>query len=229
MSFREETTIKSHHKQKFVEAYGHLPREFLPHSFTKPKPGEKWSVRKWLDHFQTLFPRAEIPEKLILRPGLQFQPPRFLFGWSMDRVTFFEMAGRLGFSYFDPKTDVSRSVIPWLDMTPLLNKILRQEFGEIMDLLGWVNVAPICLSNGRLAYCLALADSFSTGNEKPSDEHIETLRAYFGIGEGSTIALADNQPLWWLDYDCRFWRYKDSSCYNAENRPWMKKPRRHIQ
>ncbi|KAF6748496.1 hypothetical protein DFP72DRAFT_788128, partial [Ephemerocybe angulata] len=204
----------------FLEAYGHLPPEFLPPSFTKPKSGGKWNVRKWLDHFETLFPRPEIPEKLILRPGLQYQPPRFLYGWSMDGLTFFEMAGRLGFSFYDPSTDVSGTVIPWLDMTPLLNKILRKEFPEIMDLLGWVNVAPICVPSGDLVYCLALADSYSTGNEKPSNEHVETLRAYFGIGEGSTIALADNQPLWWLDYDQRVWCYKDSKRYNAENRPW---------
>ena len=101
-----------------------------------------------------------------------------------------------------------------------LSEILRRQFPQIMEQLGWV-VADCVWVHGKGGYaCLALADSWITGSRKPTSEHIATLREFFGIGKEDIVALADNEPMWWMDLNSHDWHYRHKRDELKKYRPW---------
>lgn len=68
-----------------------------------------------------------------------------------------------------------------------------------MGQLGWVIVDCIWVHKKGTFTCIALSDSWATGDHMPTVEQIATLRY-----EGDATALADNEPnMWWMDLNSR--------------------------
>ncbi|KAF5339195.1 hypothetical protein D9611_011227 [Ephemerocybe angulata] len=196
------TELKKQHQEEFMAYYGHLPDDFLPWTLLQPA------------------------KRLQLRKGHNFQPPRFLFGWAMSARDFFDIAQRCNFLPPDTPVDLEPECLKWKKITLPLNAVLWKQFPEIMDSLpGYVLVHPVVTENRGYKQCIALADSYVTGNRKPSHDDVNTLKEFFGIGEGSTQVLADNQAKWWIEYGQCTWTYMDSRKFNAKSKPWLKEVR----
>lgn len=207
-----------------MDFYGDLPDEFLPWMLLQTSDGTQWTIKQWIDNLLALFPRDTIPAKLHLQKGLSFQPPRFLFGWAMSSSVLFKIAQRCNFL---PPNTRGPETLKWAKMVLPLNAVLREKFPEIMARLpGYALIDPVMTTDWRYHQCIVLADSYVTGNSKPSQDDINTLKDFLGIGEGSTQALADNQAKWWVDYGQYTWRYMDSREFNAVSKPWLKEVRK---
>ncbi|KAF5339116.1 hypothetical protein D9611_011250 [Ephemerocybe angulata] len=216
------TELKRQHRDTFMAFYSGLPDEFLPWNLLQGS-GSQWTVRHWIANLIAHFPRNMIPERLHLRKGFSFQPPRFLFGWAMPPNALFNIAQRCNFLPPNTPADANPWSVDWAEMVLPLNTVLRKRFPEIMARLpGYALVAPVMTAGFRFHQCIALADSYATGRSKPSQADINTLQDFLGIGEGSTQVLADNQAQWWLDYGQTTWKYMDSREFNAQFNPWLK-------
>ncbi|KAF6757950.1 hypothetical protein DFP72DRAFT_889484 [Ephemerocybe angulata] len=220
------TELKERHWAQFMAVYDDLPNEFLPWNLLQPVGGSRWTVSHWVDNLLARFPRDTIPPKLRLRKGLSFQPPRFLFGWAMSSDVLFNIAQRHNFLPPDTPPDCNPRALYWKEMVLPLNAVLRKQFPEIMARLpGYALITPVMTAGWSYHQCIVLADSYATGNSRPSLADINTLKEFLGIGEGSTQALADNQAKWWLDYGQTAWEYMDSRQFDAISRPWLKEVR----
>ncbi|KAJ3550139.1 hypothetical protein NMY22_g616 [Coprinellus aureogranulatus] len=228
--------VRKEHWEEFMAFYGDLLDEFLPMELVegppvscfasrllqlvddtrKEIPPEAWTEEAWVKYLCKTFPRKSLPAKLSLKLGLNYQPPRFLFGWAVEATildSIMEYCGCSEVTWYKPPVEAS----------VILSKILRERFPRLMEDLGCVLIHPVVTYDGDMPVvrmCIALADSWITGNHKPSTEHIETLREFFGIGTGDLQALADNQPMWWMDLLAPRWEY----CHEKERlrdfRPW---------
>ena len=150
---------------------------------------------------------------------MSFQPPRFLFGWAIvSEYVAFDLVRRSRPNSDDP--------LPWTSyqrQTVVMTEGLRSRFPLIMDQLGWVVVERVLVHRDdrpeECFTCIALADSWATGNRKPTADQIATLRDFFGIGKGDIQAL-DNEPMWWMDLNSRYWLYARRRDRLKDYRPW---------
>jgi hypothetical protein len=129
--------------------------------------------------------------------------------------------------YVDIRTIVERCrpnetlpVMDYQELSMALTEIVRDRFPDIADQLGWVVVDCVYVQGKGTFCCIALSDSWVTGNRKPTPEQITTLRDFFGIGKGDTMALADNEPMWWMTRDSQHWHYRHKRDDLREFRPW---------
>ena len=106
-----------------------------------------------------------------------------------------------------------------------LTKIVLNRFPQIMDDLGCIVVDCIYVHAKGTFCCLALADSWITGNRQPTPEQIATLRDLFGVGVGDTVTPADNEPMWWITRDSQHWRYRHKRDSLKQYRPWDVEPK----
>ncbi|KAH6907501.1 hypothetical protein BKA70DRAFT_1400955 [Coprinopsis sp. MPI-PUGE-AT-0042] len=216
-------------RPRFKRRYNHLFTNewcaFLPTSFLvdedgKSDPAEKWALNLTVKHF----PRVSIPKGLHLVRGHAFQPPRFVYGWAMDETTIYRIALRCGLEEaIVPLTKKQEKMTPKpapfviADLaTLLLNKILRKRFPDTMARIGWVTLETVTGGNVTLGTCLALADSYETGNQRPSQADIDILRDYFGIGTEGLDAYKNNRTVWWVDSLYPFWQWYHSHIYRLD-------------
>jgi hypothetical protein len=170
-----------------------------------------------------------IPRGLQLVHGYAYQPPRFVYGWACPWPTIHRIALRCGLEnalmpVVEEDEEGDPEAAPWLiadQATLILNKTLRQRFPDTMTRLGWVTVETVMGGDVDFAFCLALADSYETRNRKPSQEDIDIIREYFGIGTEGLDGYKDNQPLWWLDVVYPDWHWHDSEIYRLDT-GWKK-------
>ncbi|KAJ3519934.1 hypothetical protein NMY22_g12976 [Coprinellus aureogranulatus] len=212
--------LRSGHMKQVLYYYRHLPDEFLPSEIMEPPevitPGvtkEEWTKEAWRAYLCKTFPRSHIPTKLALKSGVNFQPPRFIFGWAMEYSVLKTIAERCGFA---------RHLIP-LDLHKLaedLTSVVRSQCPQVVEQFGWSFIARVLVHDKGILYCIAVADSWMTGNNKPTAEQINTLREFFGIGKGNVIALADNEAMWWTELDSTQWHYRHKWEDLKEHRPW---------
>lgn len=233
-----ELNLKEEHKKQFIEYYKHLPDEFLPLDVKQsPKalnvglrptcnvsvylpavsfqdtPPDGWARDAWVEELCNLFPRSHIPRKLYLKAGYSFQPPRFLYGWAMEQASLKTIAEKCGFSRHLRPIDPDK-------LCEDLTDVLTAKFPQIMEKLDWVFIANVWVNNEKMYPCIALCDSWITGNLKPTPEQIATLRDFFGIGDEGITTLDDNQPMWWLDLMSEQWHYATELEDLEELRPW---------
>ncbi|KAG2018530.1 ATP-dependent protease La [Coprinopsis cinerea AmutBmut pab1-1] len=221
-------------REELQERYGHLPNEFLP---WRTDPTDTQSTREWITALSQHFPSPQLPRGLKLQRGYHLQPPRFNFGWAMDHLTMRDIAYRCGFPAFldfsgdeDVVDDDSlpEPTIDWDSATGLLQDVVASKFPDIAkDLAAPIRIEAVEGRNGiSFASCIVLADSLRSGNRKPKQEHIDTLREFFGIGaeeeEGKFQVYGGPEPMWWLDSRYCTWRWKRSWEYEVENglRDW---------
>ncbi|KAJ3517469.1 hypothetical protein NMY22_g13959 [Coprinellus aureogranulatus] len=179
-------------------------------------PLEKWNAMEWHLHLLQYFPLRSIPHKLQLVPGKTLQPPRFVYGWAMSHTTLHQISKNCHFS--QPFDDVGS--VDYTEATLALNRVLNKQFPDIMKDLKWVFVTAVVTKDQTVESCIALVDSYIRGNRKPTPEQIQTLRQFFGIGEGSIQTLADNEPMWWIDWQHGAWTYQHSDDVLKKARPW---------
>ncbi|EAU83377.1 hypothetical protein CC1G_09071 [Coprinopsis cinerea okayama7 len=213
----------------FMARYGHLPKELLP---WRMNPKDPQTAKEWRIALTKLLPSPNIPHGLRLRPGHQFQPPRFNFGWAVDDLTIRDIAYRCGFPRFfndssqSPNSE-STPVLYWQAASKLLQGVLSEKFPDVLkEVPGPIRIEKVIGPKGDdRTMCIVLADSLRTGNRKPKQEHIDTLREFFGIGtkeEGKYEPYGGPEPMWWLDSFYRTWKWCYSWEYEAENdlRDW---------
>ena len=111
-------------------------------------------------------------------------------------------------------------VMDYQELSMALTEIVRNRFPQIVDQLGWVIVDCVYVHGEGTYCCIALSDSWVTGNHKPTPEQIATLRDFFGIGNGGLATLADNEPMWWATRDSQHWHYRHKRDDLREYRPW---------
>ncbi|KAH6907502.1 hypothetical protein BKA70DRAFT_1283180 [Coprinopsis sp. MPI-PUGE-AT-0042] len=218
-------------RPRFKRRYEHLftdewsafvPASFLVDQYSDGKidPAEKWAYDLTVKHF----PRVSIPKGLHLVRGYAFQPPRFVYGWGMDNFTIHRIALRCG---------LEKAIIPLTkkeeQMNPrpapiveadvaalLLNAILRERFPDIMARIKWVTFESVTGGGEMFGSCLALADSYETGNQRPPRADVEVLREYFGIGTEGLSAYEENRTLWWVDSMHPLWQWAHSEFYRLD-------------
>ncbi|KAJ3519932.1 hypothetical protein NMY22_g12975 [Coprinellus aureogranulatus] len=208
--------LRPEHKKQFIAYYKHLPDEFFPIDVIGPPddvPAEKWTRDEWSRCLCKTFPRPHIPTKLNLKSGVNFQPPRFLFGWAMEQSVLRTIAEQRGFSEHFIPFDYNK-------ISADLTSVLRRQFPEIVEQFGWAFVARVMVHDKGLFFCLALADSWMTGNRTPLPEQIKAVREFLGIGKGGVQTLADNEPMWWSDLNCHQWHYRHKRDALRDYRPW---------
>ncbi|KAJ3505569.1 hypothetical protein NMY22_g17539 [Coprinellus aureogranulatus] len=212
--------LKAEHKQRFLDFYTHLPDEFYPMELMQGPPEipkEEWTRQAWEVYLCKTFPRSHIPSRLTLKSGFSFQPPRFLFGWAMEPSVLVAIAERCGFAE-DARLGQT------LQATSVLTGLIRKKYPQVTDALGWVVVHSVMNYEGdkyKRLKCIALADSWITGNRKPAPEHVETLREFLGIGSGGfQTATLDNGPMWWVDLIVPQWHYRHKRDDLRDYRPW---------
>ncbi|EAU87205.1 hypothetical protein CC1G_10484 [Coprinopsis cinerea okayama7 len=121
--------------------------------------------------------------------------------------------------------------------SPLLHAVLTERFPDLMwefDHVGRGKEAkfgPIRIETvhggeeWRAIPCIVMTDnSRKSGNRRPKQEHIDTLREFFGIGkeeDGKFEPYGGPEPLWRLDVLYPTWKYYDSRLYEIEN-GWLK-------
>lgn len=109
-----------------------------------------------------------------------------------------------------------------LRATVTLRKQLAKKLPEVMDSLGCVVVHPVTTNRDgkfKIFQCIALADSWITGNRMPSAEHIQALRGFFHIGEGDVQPI-NEEPQWWMDLLNPCWHYNYRREDLRQYRPW---------
>ncbi|KAJ3550143.1 hypothetical protein NMY22_g612 [Coprinellus aureogranulatus] len=208
--------VRPQHMKQILEYYRHLPDEFLPMEVIEPPddvPREKWDREAWRQYLCTLFPRSHIPTKLTLKSGVSLQPPRFLFGWAMELSVLRTIAESRGFAeHLRP--------LNFRKLAENLTSVVRSQCPQVVEQFGWSLVTLVNVHSKGMIYCLALADSWMTGNRKPSDEQISALRGFFGIGKGDVVALADNEAMWWTGLEFSHWIYRHKWEHLRDCRPW---------
>ncbi|EAU83697.1 hypothetical protein CC1G_05601 [Coprinopsis cinerea okayama7 len=160
-------TLTDAQKAKFLERYSHLPKPFMPWQFDESDPRK---LSDWIcELYTSIMPLRHIPNRLYLRRGYHFQPPRFDFGWAMDRDTMYEVAQRCGFTHCfqtvrKPLPD-GRPRKPVLNLgaaTDFLKSAIEKQFPEILrdlknhpirSLTGGFNIlTPSGDNHGQLYY-----------------------------------------------------------------------------
>lgn len=237
--------LRPEHRKPFISFYKHLPSEFLPPELTEtPEVSSPLPLRypvvltwaplqdaarkdiinrgiSWTATLGKTFPRSDIPPKLTLKSGFSYQPPRFLFGWAMEKAALCAAAEICGFVKEARGNQT-------LAATVTLKKVLVKKLPKVMDVLGWVVIHPVTVYNldGKLKtlQCIVLADSWVTGNRKPSAEHIQALREFFHIDEGD-IKPVNDEPAWWTDLLAPYWHYDYKRADLEHYRPWDLQPR----
>ncbi|KAJ3542156.1 hypothetical protein NMY22_g3614 [Coprinellus aureogranulatus] len=212
--------LRKEHKQPFLDFYNHLPDEFYPMELIQSPPEipkEEWNRDSWREYLCKTFPRPQIPSRLTLKSGLSFQPPRFLFGWALEHSVIVAIAEQCGVAEHVRSGEMIKATVA-------LTAVIKKKFPQITDALGWIVVHPVMGYEGdkfKSFECIALADSWITGNRKPSPEHIETLREFFGIGKGEIkTATPNDEPMWWMDLMVPHWHYRYRRDDLKEYRPW---------
>ncbi|KAH6909014.1 hypothetical protein BKA70DRAFT_1400020 [Coprinopsis sp. MPI-PUGE-AT-0042] len=168
--------LKAVHRSKLLERYAHLndSAEFLPYVFSADEGDDDLTARmEWLERFTTQsFPRPNIPRGLKLVRSHSFQP-RFLYGWALDRSTMYKLGMQIGFVDPIPLENLERtSTTPGISLfhaTVRLDRWLNQYLPETMKHLKWVTIEAVRgqhfqLRPDRLKYCIALSDSYVSGN-----------------------------------------------------------------
>ncbi|KAJ3550144.1 hypothetical protein NMY22_g613 [Coprinellus aureogranulatus] len=208
--------LRPEHKKQFIAFYKHLPDEFFPIDVIGPPddvPEDKWTRDEWSRCLCKTFPRSHIPAKLKPKPGVNFQPPRFLFGWAMEQSVLRAIAKQCGFAEHFLPFDYNK-------ISADLTCVIWSRYPEIVQQFGWTFVARIMVHDKGLFFCLALADSWMTGNGKPSVDQINAVQGFLGIGKGAVVTLADNEPMWWADLNCYQWHYRHKWECLRDFRPW---------
>ncbi|EAU83372.2 hypothetical protein CC1G_09066 [Coprinopsis cinerea okayama7 len=207
--------------KEFMARYGHLPKEFLP---WRMDPKNTQTAKEWrIALTQQWLPAPHIPRGLKLRKGYHLQPPRFNFGWAMDNDTTREIAHRGGFPAFFPDSIESSDhgpILNWPAANQLLRGVLSDKFPEIAKEVPGIRTGTVVGPEGEDCTIIILTDSLRNGNRKPKQEHIDTLREFFGIGtkaEGKSEPYGGLEPMWWLDSFYRRWTWRYSWQYEAEN------------
>jgi hypothetical protein len=110
--------------------------------------------------------------------------------------------------------------------TLFLTKIFEERFPSLVEEMGVAVLDDIAIPtqpgkspNGGIganySQCITIADSYVTGNRKPSSAQIETLRQFFGIGEGEgeIAPRLGVTPKWYVDSDRVEWEVFHSREY----------------
>lgn len=187
----------------------------------KPEPGDSIDlIDEWKRRLCSTFPRDSIPPKLTLKSGYSYQPPRFLYGWAMEQPVLCAIGKHCGFAE-EAEGQFTRKA------TVKLKKILSEKLPRVIEALGWVVIHPILIYEDgeyKELQCIALADSWITGNRKPSAEHVQILREFFHIGEEDIKPVKD-EPAWWTDMIAPYWHYSYKKDDLRYYRPWELQPR----
>lgn len=117
--------------------------------------------------------------------------------------------------------------LSYIGLSQTFTDIVRDRFPQIMEQLGSIVVDYVWAPGEEAFTCIALSDSWITGNRKPTPEQIATLRDFLGINKEAVPSLVESEPMWWAAVCSSYWHYRHRRDDLKDWRPWdiTKKPR----
>jgi hypothetical protein len=85
--------------------------------------------------------------------------------------------------------------LSYIGLSQTFTNKVRDRFPQTMEQLGSVVVDYVWAPGEEAFTCMALSDSWITGNHKPTLEQITALRNFLGSSKEATLLLVESKPM----------------------------------